>query len=300
MAPEIVVPLVGRELDPQGASEQALPYARALAKRLEANLVLASIVHAEQDVEDRRAYLDGLLDDDLEPRILSVVVVAEDPATAIVDLAHNLEGSVIVMASHSRTGLKRMILGSVTLQVVLGTDRPVMVVPVTGSPPEIDTLPSMRRLLIPLDDSFMAEAVLQTATATLGGDDLRLHLLDALEPLSTRGGFMEGEYQSTVRQVATHYLSRVAGELRAQGYDTEWQIRVGDPALEIATVAEEDESDVIVMATHGRSGLGRFIFSSIGRLLANATQVPMLLIRPDEEAIERAKAAARIVRTLPG
>lgn len=146
----------------------------------------------------------------------------------------------------------------------------------------------------------MAEAVLQVATETLGAEGLSLHLIDVLEPLSTRAGFMEGEYRSTVRQVATHYLNRVSEDLQQQGFEVEWQIRVGDPAVEIATVARESEADLIVMATHGRNGLGRIIFGSVGRYLSGGIQVPLLLVRPGDDAIEQARAAASAVRASSG
>jgi nucleotide-binding universal stress UspA family protein len=297
MTREIVVPLVGREADPSGASEQALPYAQALAERLDANLVLVSVVESEDALEERRTYLDSLLDDRPDRRLVPVVVAADDPAAAIVEVTGNLKDAIVVLASHSRTGVKRMLLGSVALQVVLGTDRPVMVVPVAEHEPEHEDLPDMRRLLVPLEDSFMADAILTQAIDTLGPEHLTLHLIDVIEPLSTRAGFMEGEYHSTVRQVATHYLNRVAEGLSADGFAVEWQIRVGDPALEIATVAEDTGADVIVMATHGRQGLGRFVFGSVGKHLAGAKPVPLLLLRPDEENINQARESARIVRS---
>jgi nucleotide-binding universal stress UspA family protein len=297
MIREIVVPLVGREADPSGASEQALPYAQALAERLGANLVLVSVAGSGDELETRRTYLDSLLDDRPDRRLVPVVVVADDPAAAIVEITGNLENSIVILASHSRTGLKRMLLGSVALNVVLGTDRPVMVVPVAEQAPEHQGLPGMRRLLVPLEDSFMADAILTQAINTLGSEHLSLHLIDVIEPLSTRAGFMEGEYQSTVRQVATHYLNRVAEGLVEDGFDVEWQIRVGDPALEIATVAEESSADLIVMATHGRNGLGRFIFGSVGKHLAGSKPVPLLLLRPDEDNIDKARESALIVRS---
>lgn len=297
MTREIIVPLIGPEHDPGRAAEQALPYARAMAARLGGNLVLVSVVDVDEKVEARERYLESLQDDHPDRRRLPVVVVSDEPADAIVSVAENLQDSIVVMASHSRTGLKRMLLGSVALQVVVATDRPVMVVPVSERPVASGVVPAMTRLLLLLDDSFMAAAVLQIAVDTLGPDDLALHLIEVLEPLSTRAGFMEGEYQSTVRQATTHYLNRVAEELESDGFDVEWQIRVGEPASEIATVARESGSDLIVMPTHGRQGLGRFIFSSVGKHLAESAPVPLLLVRPDEEMVDRARVAARVVRS---
>ncbi len=164
MTQEIIVALAGPEQDPERASEQALQYAHALAKRLDGNLVLVSVVDSAEAAPEREAYLQSLIDGWPHRRQLPVVVVSGDPAEAIAGIAENLENSIIVMASHSRTGLKRMLLGSVALQVVLQTERPVMVVPVSGQPPALEGLPGMSRLLLPLEDSFMAEAVLQIAT----------------------------------------------------------------------------------------------------------------------------------------
>lgn len=293
MPRSIVVPLVGPELDAAGAAEQALPYARSLANRLDADLRLLSVVPTNDMIASRERYLS-----DIGGEVGTCqVVVADEPADAIVALVDALDDAIVVMASHSRTGLQRMLLGSVALRVVLGTNRPVLVVPVSEHPVAQDSLPDITNLLLPLDDSFMADAVLRVAIDTLGPDGLALHLIDVIEPLSTRAGFMEGEYQSTVRQVATHYLNRVSHQLQEDGFLVEWQIRVGDPAAEIATVARESGSDLIVMSTHGRSGLGRLIFSSVGRHVAASGTVPLLLFRPDEDEIDRAREAARVVRT---
>jgi nucleotide-binding universal stress UspA family protein len=75
-------------------------------------------------------------------------------------------------------------------------------------------------------------------------------------------------------------LERVAAELAADGVAVGTQVRRGDPAEEIVAEARQRDADLIVMATHGRAGLGRAVIGSVAeRVLAHAP-VPVLVLRP--------------------
>jgi nucleotide-binding universal stress UspA family protein len=78
---------------------------------------------------------------------------------------------------------------------------------------------------------------------------------------------------------AEEYLAPVAAALRAQGVDTSWAVRRGRPADEILAAAKESGADLIAMATHGRTGLGRLLFGSVAEAVLRHAPVPVFMIR---------------------
>jgi nucleotide-binding universal stress UspA family protein len=79
------------------------------------------------------------------------------------------------------------------------------------------------------------------------------------------------------------YLNTIAERLRAEGVQVEVVVRRGAPADEILGFAKEAGMDLIVMSTHGRSGISRWVYGSVAdKVLRSATQ-PVLLIRAQEE-----------------
>ncbi|MCI0438945.1 MAG: universal stress protein [Chloroflexi bacterium] len=144
----LIVPLDGSE-----ASERALPYAEELARRLSLEIVLAHAVYIspqamypgagfyvdptpieEELAEDSERYLRGVAERLKSSGIRARLVVARDmPARAISELAKETRGSLIVMSSRGRSGITRMLLGSVTERVVRDSGSPVLVVPLLES-----------------------------------------------------------------------------------------------------------------------------------------------------------------------
>ena len=83
---------------------------------------------------------------------------------------------------------------------------------------------------------------------------------------------------------AERYLAAVARELAGGGVATATAVRRGPPAREIAAEADQEGCDLIVMATHGRSGLGRAILGSVAEEVLREGAVPLLVIRARQKA----------------
>jgi nucleotide-binding universal stress UspA family protein len=83
---------------------------------------------------------------------------------------------------------------------------------------------------------------------------------------------------------AAAYLEDVAAELRAPGLAVRTNVRIGEPAREIAEIASEQLADLVVMATHGRAGLGRAILGSVADAVVRAAQAAVLLVRRGQAA----------------
>lgn len=153
---------------------------------------------------------------------------------------------------------------------------------------------SHKRVLVALDGSSASEAVLRFLMEIAGPLDMTVMLLNVLEPIPPQ--VVESTSQVTLEDVearrrdAEEYLAPIAAALRAQGVDTSWAVRRGRPADEILAAARESSADLIAMATHGRTGLGRLIFGSVAEAVLRHAPVPVFMIR-EPHPIEAARAA---------
>ncbi|RIK39143.1 MAG: UspA domain protein, partial [Chloroflexi bacterium] len=323
MTRTVVVPLIGPQLDPEGVAETALPVALALARRTQASVLLVSVLellveatatgerrvlhaadalpaskslqalreHTEQLIADRQAYLERVAASIADLPVTTQLQYG-DPSAALLEQAAGLEAPVIVMASHARTGARRMLLGSVAFRVVRDAPCPVLIVPAQAAVAAPSTEPLLERVLVPLDGSALAEAALDTTLEVLGERYLDLHLVSVVEPLVRRSGWGAQEYDALARQFASEYLTGVAARLAERGLRVSWEIRAGSPERQIAEVARERRVDLIAMATHGRSGFGRYLFGSVAEGLAAVGTPPLLLVRPSPESLAARSSGA--------
>jgi nucleotide-binding universal stress UspA family protein len=151
-----------------------------------------------------------------------------------------------------------------------------------------------RKILIPLDGSNLAElavhkvgqlATKEHTTITL----LRaaeVHVMPLLDPV---------EAQLAVVREAASYLDRIAARLRDRGFrKVETSIWYGAPATAIVEAAEVQKPDLIMMSTHGRSGLGRMILGSVAESVVAGTTTPILLLRVASAPVERPQGQANV------
>jgi nucleotide-binding universal stress UspA family protein len=151
---------------------------------------------------------------------------------------------------------------------------------------------SHKRVLVALDGSTACEAVLRLLMEIAGPLDMTVMLLHVLEPITPQviDGTVVVDDLEARRQEAEEYLAPISTALRAQGVDTAWAIRRGRPADEIIAGAQESGADLIAMATHGRTGLGRLLFGSVAEAVLRRAPVPVFMIR-EPHTVEAAPAA---------
>ena len=151
---------------------------------------------------------------------------------------------------------------------------------------------SYKRVLVALDGSTACEAVLRFLMEIAGPLDMTVMLLHVLEPITPQvaEGTMVVDDIEARRHEAEEYLAPISAALRSQGVDTAWAIRRGRPADEILAAAQEGGADLIAMATHGRTGLGRLLFGSVAEAVLRRATVPVLMIR-SPHTVQAAPAA---------
>lgn len=207
-----------------------------------------------------------------------------DPASRILDTAAEEKADLIIMSTHGYSGVTRWVLGSVAEKVMRHAPCPVLV---------IRSHTPIRQALITLDGSALAEASLPGGLAVvqaLGADVTLLRVDDASDQVDpkevmqlNRGEPGLGErYQQSVYLDAEEYLARIQRQYRRDDLVIDTAVRYGKPAPTILNFAETHNVDLIIMSTHGRTGLARWRYGSITEKVLRSADCAMLISRPFE------------------
>ena len=142
-----------------------------------------------------------------------------------------------------------------------------------------------KRILVTLDGSDLAQQALEPAfeiARKFGGEVILLRVAIAEPQLVALPAFGEAPLPDYAlqrdREEAEAYLHGLKLEWYSRGAPIHTEIITGNPAEMILDVAEVDEADLIVMSTHGRSGLSRLIYGSVAESVLRGARAPVLLI----------------------
>jgi nucleotide-binding universal stress UspA family protein len=149
----------------------------------------------------------------------------------------------------------------------------------------------LRRILVPLDGSILAEVALWKALDFAVKDEATLSLVRAAEAFTLPGADV---IEAQVRAVgeAEDYLASVRRRLEERGFRrVETHVWYGPPAAAIVEAAAAQGVDLIVMSTHGHSGLGRLILGSVAEKVLRGTATPILIVRDEWAPVDALKGA---------
>ncbi len=291
---KVLIPLDGSPL-----AEQVFAYVQQLASPSTTALVLVTIVETWRFVP----YLDGLSAQiSLGPvRGIAETYLARqyeqwqslgyqvhthlgegDAAQEILRVAESSGADLIAMTTHGRSGFERWSLGSVAERVIQGAKLPVLLVreamEVSGG--------QLQRLLVPLDGSPLAEQVLPQAQALAQATDAQILLLQVIQSLDEGNQKILFKDKAQVDALyknwcagAEKYLCQVAQAYRKAGISSDYQVLFGDPDKVICNTVTDESVDLIVMSTHGRSGLSRWYYGSVANKVMRNVTAPLLLLR---------------------
>ena len=143
-----------------------------------------------------------------------------------------------------------------------------------------------KQALIPLDGSIVAEGVIPFILQIAGPLGLDVKLLRVVTPSPPAGAVEAGpvalDNTDKLFAEAEAYLAPVATELRANGVRVTMEARRGEPVTEILAAVRDSKADLIIMTTHGRTGLGRLLFGSVAEAVLRHADVPVFLMRQTE------------------
>jgi nucleotide-binding universal stress UspA family protein len=294
MFKNILVPVDG-----SAVATAALPFAEAIAARTGARLVLVRAARVQRPLADGIEQLRAIAEaeeyltaqaEELTARGFGVetgVPFGGSTPNWIMEEIDLRHADLVVMATHDRVGPDRWVHGSVAETVVGHASVPVLLVrPVLAAQLAQRLISEQPVLVVPLDGSELAEAALPLASrfaATFGG---HIVLVGAVprpgDLVAAQGGVMTyvGEDYTTLTADTQNYLNGIASQLTADGLSATVSVRSGIPAQEIAAAATEHSAAVVVMATHGRTGIVRSILGSVAGETLHHSPCPVLLIRP--------------------
>jgi nucleotide-binding universal stress UspA family protein len=149
-------------------------------------------------------------------------------------------------------------------------------------------------ILVPLDGSPLAEGALGRAVELAVSANAHVILLRATQAYTFLGADPI-DAQVKVVEEAESYLAEVAERMRALGVgEVRCSVWYGAPAPAIIDAAKLNHVDLIVMMTHGRSGLGRFVMGSVAESVVRGTSTPILLLRDAGAPVEAPIGSAAV------
>jgi len=147
------------------------------------------------------------------------------------------------------------------------------------------------KILIPLDGSTLAEAAMWTALDLAKKNGASISLLRAAEAYALPGADTVEAQVMAVRE-AEEYLAAAVRRLEDRGFRrVETHVWYGPAAAAIVEAATVQKADMIVMSTHGRTGLGRMILGSVAESVLRGTTVPILIVRADSAPVDVPRGA---------
>ncbi len=306
MYKKMLVPFDGSEL-----AEVLFDYAKELAGRLDLDLTLLNVAKTSEGsfLRMNRAYIEGAAEivqrhsvqvqekTRTEPGGKAVKargeLVVGHPAEEILRYADENNIDLILMATHGRSGVKRWALGSVADKVIRASKVPVWLVR-AGIPTEIihDEWPK-RKMLVPLDGSKFAESVLPHVEALAkqrGTELVDVVLLQVWEPPTSYLAYSSGYYMpldwdvekqtELAKRECEQYLDGVQKHLSNIGLRVRSEVLLGKPIDEIIDYAKRNPFDLIVLSTHGRSGINRWAYGQVVDKVLQRSTSPVFLVRP--------------------
>jgi nucleotide-binding universal stress UspA family protein len=294
---KILIPLDGSK-----TAESVLPYARALAKRLDLAVDLLDVVDvveiartvpaafitqlAEDDARRSGAYLDAIAQSFAGVPVHCMVKQGH-AADIIVETAAGDKYTLIAMATHGRSGVNRFLLGSVAEKVLRVADNPLLLVRADETAPSGGEA-ALKSVIVPLDGSELAESILPVVEASAKKLDLDVVLFRAY--MIPYGAYTAGEgfydpvnleaFRSGLRQETIDYLERKAAALKRKGIENVSCVaREGLSADEIIKFARATPDNLIAMCSHGYSGVKRWVLGSVTETVVRHCSDPVLVLR---------------------
>jgi nucleotide-binding universal stress UspA family protein len=295
MIENILVPLDGSSL-----AEAALPGALWFSRLFHARITLLHViernapanVHGEHHLSNNNeamSYLEAIAAS-FPPDVQTALHVHTEEVSnvprSIALHAGELGQDLIVMCSHGKSGLRQFIVGNIAQQVISFGNTPVLLVQPQREQKEL--FANVQRILIALDDEPEHSCGLELAGKIALQAKAELQLLNVVPKLESLKGkeaaagkllpaattaLLEMEQESAVSMLAEH-----ARPLLEQGIQVRYQVKRGDPPEQIVRVAESVGASIIVLGTHGKTGMGAFWAGSVAPRIPGRTDLPLLLV----------------------
>jgi nucleotide-binding universal stress UspA family protein len=211
----------------------------------------------------------------LDGSIESLVCEGEPPEI-IVDTARGKNADLIALGTYGRRGLRRLLMGSVTSQVILNSPCDVLVVKkkcdkCTGS---------YGSLLVPFDGSASSEKALARACALAKADGAELSVLYVIPRYEEMMDFFKTDMiKKSLFQEAEKIIEKAKKLAASQGAQIKAVVQEGHAGEKIVEIADKLKNDVIVMGTHSWRGVNKAIMGSTAERIIASASCPVLIVK---------------------
>jgi len=199
-----------------------------------------------------------------------------EPPEVLIDIAQGKKADLIALGTYGRKGLKRLLMGSVTSQVILDAPCDVLVV----KRPCTECTGSYQSLLVPYDGSEFSKKALQRAgemARAEGGQVTVLYVIPRYEEM------MEFYRSDSIKKSLHAEAEKILGEATAiaagLGISIRTEVREGHASDEIVAAAQKLENDLIAMGTYGWKGVNNAIMGSTTNRVISHSSCPVLVVK---------------------
>ncbi|NHN57594.1 MULTISPECIES: universal stress protein [Halorussus] len=204
-------------------------------------------------------------------------VVQGDPASTIADYAESQGMDLVVMPTHGRDGLSRLLLGSVTEKTVRLSDVPVLTI---RSHDDARTSFPYEDVLVPTDGSNAAEAAVDEAVDLAAALDATVHAVSVVDDTSLGFDVRSASASEGFEDVAEEAVADVAARAEDAGVDAvAEEILRGRVHRQLLRYVDDNDVDLVAMGTTGRGGTDRVLLGSVTERLVRSSPVPVLTVR---------------------
>lgn len=208
---------------------------------------------------------------------ITTAVERGTPFQCIDDYAETADIDLIAMGTKGRTGLERVVLGSVTENVLRTVDIPVLAVPPAAADSSI-TPGTVEDVLLPTDGSDGAAAAVDWGVHLADVFDAMVHALYSADTSRLTMGSTPSTILSELERTGETALEAVRERAKASGGSVTGTVANGPPARVILNYADENAADLIVLGTHGRSGLERHLLGSVTENVVRGADIPVFCV----------------------
>ena len=290
MHERILVPLDG-----SSAAQIVLPYAWEIAAKLGSELFLVSVSESRA-VDIDHLYLSylELIKKEVQSQLkaygakkaskLYTDILLGAPADEILRYADESNVNLIIMGSRGSSGRGPWLLGNIAAKVLRATKQPVMLIRREARLEMVEQKKLLEKIIVPLDGSKVGEAAIPCVEALAKGLDAELVLYHVVEPgrMWAAGGpdavYDIAEEVKQRKISALTYLNSVGNLLKERGVNVSYEADSGSAADQIIDYTNTNAIGLIAMSTHGRSGIGRWVFGSVTDKVLHAGDTPVLVV----------------------
>lgn len=202
-------------------------------------------------------------------------------APSILEYAKNNDIDLIILGTHGRRNLEHLILGSVAEEVVQFAHCPVLTIREQKHPKKIEEL---ENILIPIDFSKNAEQTLTYALEIATRYQTKLKCLHVVEQTVHPSFYIMGansifDLMPDIKSKSVEAMKKLIRNSQKHNINVEYYVEEGNPAHEVVKFAETNKIDLIVLSTHGLTGLEHFLIGSVAEKIIRRAPCPVFTVK---------------------